>query len=91
MDIELPDTHRRRQIEVEWYEHQDNLENNILAKTPDENPIIKLQSQIEVALTQLMSITNRIQEIASENELLRQEINSLRHQLVDASNPQQPV
>lgn len=80
------------QLQLErWYEDQDNLESNILVTTPDEKTIAKLQAQIEVALNQLISITNRIQEVASENELLRQEINSLRHQLVDASSPQQTV
>ena len=74
------------QLQLErWYEDQDNLERNILVTTPDEKTIAKLQAQIEAALTQLISITTRIQEVASENELLRQEINSLRHQLVDSS------
>jgi regulator of replication initiation timing len=44
-----------------------------------------------VALTQLIAITNRIQEVASENEMLRQEISNLRHQLVDSSRLQQAV
>lgn len=71
-----------------WYEAQDKLESQLLALTPDEKALANLQSQIEGALTQLISLTNRIQQVASENELLRQEINSLRHQLVDVSAPQ---
>ena len=74
-----------------WYEYQDNLEDNILGTGAEKKTITKLQSQIEVALTQLIAITNRIQEVASENEILRQEISSLRHQLVDSSTLQQTV
>ena len=74
------------QLQLErWYEAQDKLESHMLALTPDEKALANLQSQIEGALTPLISLTNRIQQVASENELLRQEINSLRHQLVDAS------
>ena len=74
-----------------WYEYQDNLEDNILGTGAEKKTITKLQSQIEVALTQLIAITNRIQEVATENETLRQEISSLRHQLVDSSTLQQTV
>ena len=77
------------QLQLErWYEAQDKLESQLLALTPDKKAVANLQSQIEGALTQLISLTNRIQQVASENELLRQEINSLRHQLVDVSAPQ---
>ncbi len=41
-----------------WYEYQDNLESNILGTTAEKKTIAKLQSQIEVALTQLTTITN---------------------------------
>lgn len=74
-----------------WYEYQDNLEDNILGTGAEKKTITRLQSQIEVALTQLIAITNRIQEVASENETLRQEISSLRHQLVDSSTLQQTI
>ena len=74
-----------------WYEYQDNLERNILGTTAEKKTTAKLQSQIEATLTQLIATTNRIQEIASENEMLRQEISSLRHQLVDSSTLQQTV
>lgn len=80
------------QIQLErWYAYQDNLESNILVAAPVEKSIAKLQSQIGEGLTQLISTTKRIQEIASENEILRQEINSLRRQLVDSSTTQQTV
>ena len=74
-----------------WYEYQDNLESNILVTTLEGKPIAKLQSQIEVSLTQLISITQHIQEVTAENEILRQEINSLRDQLVASSTTQQTV
>ncbi len=68
---------QQRQLE-HWYEHQDRLETNILGTSVEAKRIAKLRSQIEVALTQLTTISHRIQEIASENEILRQEISSLR-------------
>ncbi len=74
-----------------WYEYQDNLESDILGITAEKKTITNLQSQIETTLTQLLTITKRIQEVTSENEILRQEINSLRHQLADSSTMQQTV
>jgi hypothetical protein len=58
-----------------WYEYQDKLESNILDTPAEAKTIAKLQAQIEAALTQLITITTRIQDVASENEILRQEIN----------------
>ncbi len=79
----------KEQTQLEsWYERQDNIENDILGATTDDKIIAKLQVQIETALTQLMTITKRIQEVSSENESLRQEIIGLRRQLVDSSTMQ---
>lgn len=74
------------QVQLErWYEDQDDLERKILSPSAAEKTTDKLQSKIEVTLTQLITTTNRIREVASENESLRQEINGLRHQLADSS------
>ncbi len=74
-----------------WYEFQDSVEIDILGITTSEETVVTLQSQIETTLTQLMTITKRIQETVSENEVLRREIISLRRQLVDSSAIQQTV
>ena len=74
-----------------WYEIQDNLESDILAGTTDRRNILKLQTQIETGLAQLRIITQRIQNVAAENEALRQDIVHLRRQLADSSTMQQSV
>ena len=65
--------------------YQDNLESSQLVISAEEKALTKLQTQIELRLSELATITNHIQVIASENELLRQEISRLRHQLVATS------
>ncbi len=65
----------------EWYVFQDRVEGEILESTTPKSTLTTLQSQIETALNQLTAATTRIQEIASENETLRQEITILRRQL----------
>ena len=64
-----------------WYALQDNAESDALGLTEDEKALTTLQTQIEAALTQLTIVTQRIQEVASENEALRRETVHLRQQL----------
>lgn len=64
-----------------WYTFQDSAENNVLGLTAAEKKISTLQSQVNSALSQLMTVTKHIQEIASENESLRREVSVLRGQL----------
>jgi hypothetical protein len=72
-----------------WYALQDEIEDNILGATTSEKTKATMQAQIETTLRQLMVVTGRIQEVASENEALRQEIISLRRQLANLSSVQQ--
>jgi chromosome segregation ATPase len=65
----------------DWYAFQDRIESNTLGLTTDEKTLADLRAQVEAALVQLVTVTKRIQEIASENEALRREIATLRHQL----------
>lgn len=44
--------------------------------------ITRLQAQIDAALTQLLNMTRRIQEVMLENKALRQKVESLRRQLI---------
>ncbi|MCP4401045.1 MAG: hypothetical protein GY801_27580 [bacterium] len=65
-----------------WYAFQDKTESHTLGVPADNaNTAVTLQGQIDVALTQLTTMTKRIQEIASENEELKHEITLLRRQL----------
>ncbi|MBM3143681.1 MAG: hypothetical protein FJ010_01675 [Chloroflexi bacterium] len=67
---------------LDWYATQDTAESKLLELTTSEKRVVSLQSQVDAALKQLMTVTKRIQEVASENETLRREIAALRHQLV---------
>jgi len=71
-----------------WYALQDNAESAVLGLTAAEKTSDTLQAHIDAALTQLITVTQRIQEIAAENETLRREIATLRHQLAHLPTPQ---
>ena len=71
----------KHQLEV-WYESRDAAEavwlNPISATKSD---LAGLQSQVDVALNELMVVTQRIQQVSSENQEIRQEIADLYQQL----------
>ena len=71
-----------------WYATQDTAEIQELGLNAGEKTLAALQEQIGVALTQLMTVTKRIQEVASENEMLRREIATLRLQVASLLSPQ---
>lgn len=77
----------RAQLE-EWYAALDAAEIQELGLNAVEKTLATLQEQIDAALTQLMTVTKRIQEVASENEVLRREIATLRHQVASLLAPQ---
>lgn len=66
----------------DWYASQDTAESRTLGLSASEKTVASLQSQVDAALAQLMTVTKRIQEVASENETLRHEIAVLRRQLM---------
>ncbi len=84
---ELLSAEEQAQLE-EWYALQDNAETKALGLVAAERALATLQAQIDAALAQLMTVTKRIQEIASENEALRREIATLRQQLAQLPSPQ---
>jgi len=69
-----------RQLD-EWYTQQDNAENDLLYSDDTPQTIESLQAQIRVALAQVASMTQRIQELMGQNEELRQEVATLKQQL----------
>jgi len=73
-----------------WYALQDRAESNVLSLTAAEKTPATLQTHIDAALAQLMTVTKRIQETAAENEILRREIAALHRQLAYLPT-QQPV
>ena len=65
-----------------WYEAQDRAEmRGLNLAATDEAKTMKLQKEIDSVLIQLRTVTNRIQEITRENNVLRQEIARMRQQL----------
>ncbi|NJN96093.1 MAG: hypothetical protein HC875_19305 [Anaerolineales bacterium] len=70
----------------EWYVAQDQAELSELNSATIGNSITILQTQVDSALTQLAVITKRIQEIAVENEALRQEVFDLQRQLAQQTS-----
>jgi hypothetical protein len=70
----------QEQLEA-WYEQQDAEETQRLDRLA---PIVNhsdLQTQVDVALKQLVTVTQRVEQVTVANEGLRQEILNLRQQL----------
>lgn len=70
-----------------WYDEQDRIETGELGAGVAKKSNTTLQAQVDAALAQLAAVTKRIQEIAAENEALRQEIASLRRELTQLPQP----
>ena len=70
----------QRQLE-DWYAQQDKMELEAIQLFSGEESLSDLQAQVEAALAQLVKLTNRIQQVASENEQLRNENTTLLYQL----------
>jgi predicted nucleic acid-binding Zn-ribbon protein len=73
----------QKQLE-NWYAVQDSAESSLLKSTTTEPDVSELRTQIEVVLSQLTAITQRIQQVMVENEKLRHEIAALHQQLASA-------
>ncbi|MEI6261239.1 MAG: hypothetical protein WCR46_15215 [Deltaproteobacteria bacterium] len=67
----------------DWYESQDEIEVEMLglARAVPENLTQFLQIRIKTGLEKLMSLTQQIQLIITENEALKREISLLQSQL----------
>jgi len=72
----------------DWYAFQDSAESSLLDLTVTGATLATLQAHIDVALTQLTTVTKRIQEVYAENIVLRSDIAALRRQLASRSIPQ---
>jgi hypothetical protein len=66
----------------QWYAFQDQAETQTLAKSYDETRLFMLQTQVNTALSQLMTVTKQIQQVIAENEALKGDIIQLHNQLV---------
>lgn len=73
-----------------WYTEQDQQERTALATADASQRLAMLQTNISTVLAQILSATQRIQELSIQNQALRQEITALQHQLSIAT-PSEPV
>ena len=64
-----------------WYAQQDTEENAILARTTPPQTLVTLQVQVDTAVAQLLTVTQRIQELVAQNDALRCDIAALQRQL----------
>lgn len=64
-----------------WYAQQDEAEHQLLPTRAATPTTSVLQEQIKVALSQLATVTQRIQELTRQNEELRREVAALKLQL----------
>lgn len=71
-----------------WYANQDSMEAQALDLTVSPASLNALQSQVDAALGQLTVVSQRIQQIASENDALRRDIADLRRQIARKAVPQ---
>jgi uncharacterized coiled-coil DUF342 family protein len=78
---EMLTVEEEHQLEA-WYRARDEAEaawlNPISATRPD---LAGLQSQVDVVLNELTVVTQRIQQVSSENQEIRREIAGLYQQL----------
>ena len=73
-----------------WYTEKDQQERAVLGPTGSSQRLATLHTQVETALAQLLTATQRIQELTVHNETLRHEIAVLQRQLPLAST-REPV
>src|SRR2546426_5260946 len=64
----------------ELYVRQDQEETTALAAAGNPS-LTELQAQVQIGLTQILTVTKHIQFLASENDKLRQENSALQKQL----------
>ncbi len=70
----------QKQLE-NWYALQDFNESSLLQSATAEPDVSELRTQVEVVLSQLTAITQRVQQVTLENESLRREIPALYQQI----------
>lgn len=73
------------QLEV-WYAQQDQAEAATLRQTEQSQGV--LQAQVDATITKLLSVSQRIQELTSENASLRQDIAELQRRVTQTSSVQ---
>ncbi len=68
-----------------WYARQDREEAAALAAADSSQSVAALQGQVDAAVAQLLTVTQRVQTLTAENEVVRQEIAALQRRLAQQS------
>ena len=73
-----------------WYAEEDQREGVVLSPAGASPRLAVLHTQVETALAQLLTVTQRIQTLTAQNDTLRREIAVLQRQLPLAA-PRDPA
>jgi putative SOS response-associated peptidase YedK len=68
-----------------WYAQQDQEESALLAQASPPQALVVLQTQVDTAVAQLLTVTQRLQELVTRNEALRRDNAALQQQLLHSS------
>lgn len=68
-----------------WYARQDAAEGAMFAQTSPPQTLVVLQEQVDTAVVQLLTVTQRIRDLTLQNDALRRDIIALKQQLSPAS------
>lgn len=71
-----------------WYARQDAAESAMLAQTSSPQTPVALQAQVDAAVTQLLTVTQRVRDLTLQNDTLRRDIAALKQQLPQSPAPQ---
>ena len=72
----------------QWYARQDQDEDAMLTRTVPPESVAALQTQVDAALAQLLTVSQRIQVLTAENEAVRRDIAALQRLLSQRSTAQ---
>ena len=71
-----------------WYDRQDAAESAMFAQTNPPQTLVALQAQVDAAVAQLLTVTQRVRDLTLQNDALRLDITALQRQLPQVSAPQ---
>ncbi len=71
-----------------WYTQQDAVESAMLAQTNLPQTLVALQAQVDAAVAQLLTVTQRVRDLTHQNDALRLDIAALQRQLPQVSASQ---
>ena len=71
----------------QWYARQDQEESTLVGRRSSSENVASLKADVNAALSQLQTVTGRIQVLSAENDRLRRQIEVLQGQLAQKAAP----